>query len=227
MASRVEAMASVAPQVTVSSVSGSTVIPYQSAYFRAMASRRCLAPHVMAYWLMSAAMARAAASFRIWGAGKLGNPCARLIASCCAARRVIPRMTDSVKECVRRAVCMGPNDNLLDGLQLAGSIGSVRNASDPPGRSAASAPGPRRRRAGPRAHHVRQGSRGAAAPCRLLRVAGAAGGPEPGRVQSHGGQRPLDRGALDPRYRVRSDVRVPRESVELVALGRRAARAVT
>src|SRR5512143_1865702 len=125
MASRAEAIASVAPQVTVVSVSGSTVMPYQSAYFRATASRRCLAPHVMAYWLMSAAMARAAASFRTWGAGKLGNPCARLIASCWAASRVIARMTDSVKECVRRAVCMGPNDNLLDGLQLAGSIGSV------------------------------------------------------------------------------------------------------
>src|SRR5512143_3603025 len=169
MASRAEAIASVAPQVTVISVSGSTVMPYQSAYFRATASRRCLAPHVMAYWLMSAAMARAAASFRTWGAGKLGNPCARLIASYCAASRVIPRMTDSVKECVRRAVCMGPNDNLLDGLQLAGSIGSVHHASDPPVLPAASAPGPRRRRAGPRAHHLRQGTSGAAAPCGVLR----------------------------------------------------------
>ena len=46
-------MASVAPQVTVTSVSGSTVRPYQSAYLWARASRSRLAPQVMAYWLMS------------------------------------------------------------------------------------------------------------------------------------------------------------------------------
>src|SRR2546426_9308752 len=39
MASRAEAIASVAPQVTVISASGSTVMPYHSAYFRASASR--------------------------------------------------------------------------------------------------------------------------------------------------------------------------------------------
>src|SRR2546425_3700051 len=100
------AIASVAPQVTVSSVSGSTVMPYQSAYFRASASRRRLAPQVIAYWLMSARIARAAASLMTSGAGKLGKPWARLMAPCSLATRVIPRMTDSVKPWVRREVCM-------------------------------------------------------------------------------------------------------------------------
>src|SRR5256885_487775 len=48
-----------------------------------------------------------AASFRTSGAGKLGNPWARLIAPCSLASRVMPRITDSVKPCVRCAVCMG------------------------------------------------------------------------------------------------------------------------
>jgi hypothetical protein len=38
------------------------------------------------------------------GAGKLGNPCARLRELCSRARRVIPRITDSRKPWVRRAV---------------------------------------------------------------------------------------------------------------------------
>jgi len=38
IASSAEAIASVAPHVTVISASGSTVMPYQSAYFRASAS---------------------------------------------------------------------------------------------------------------------------------------------------------------------------------------------
>src|SRR5437667_1628553 len=100
------AIASVAPQVTVSSVSGSTVMPYQSAYLRASASRSRLAPQVMAYWLMSARIAREAASLMTSGAGKLGKPCARLMAPCSLATRVIQRMTDSVKPWVRREVCM-------------------------------------------------------------------------------------------------------------------------
>src|SRR6185436_11172686 len=56
---------------------------------------------------MSPAMARAAASFNRSGAGKLGNPWARLRESCSRARRVIPRMTDSRKPWVRRAVVNG------------------------------------------------------------------------------------------------------------------------
>src|SRR5688500_19823520 len=58
----------------------------------------------MAYWLMSERIARIAASFRSSGAGKLGNPWARLRESCSRASRVMPRITDSRKPWVRRAV---------------------------------------------------------------------------------------------------------------------------
>src|SRR5207245_5880229 len=109
MASSADAIASVAPHVTVISVSGFTVMPYQSAYLRVSASRSRLAPQVIAYWFTSSAMARAAASFRISGAGKFGNPCARLMAACSLASRVMPRMTDSVKPWVRVAVWIGTN----------------------------------------------------------------------------------------------------------------------
>src|ERR1051325_11703756 len=70
----VAAIASVAPQVTVSSASGFTSIPYHSRYFRATASRSRLAPQVMAYWLMSARMAAAAASLSTAGGGESGHP---------------------------------------------------------------------------------------------------------------------------------------------------------
>jgi hypothetical protein len=90
----------------VTSVSGSAARPYQSAYFRATASRSRFAPQVMAYWFRSARTARAAASLSTSGQGKLGKPCARLMAPWALASRVIPRMTDSVKPWVRRAVCM-------------------------------------------------------------------------------------------------------------------------
>ena len=50
-------MPSVAPQQTVISRSGSTSRPYRRRYLAAMASRNGFAPQVMAYWLMSAAMA--------------------------------------------------------------------------------------------------------------------------------------------------------------------------
>src|ERR1051325_1847602 len=103
------AIASVAPHVTVISVSGFTVMPYQSAYLRASASRSRLAPQVMAYWFTSSAMARAAACFKTSGAAKFGNPCARLMAACSLASRVMPRITDSVNPWVRRAVCMERN----------------------------------------------------------------------------------------------------------------------
>src|SRR5579872_3169629 len=45
-------------------------------------------------------MARLAASFISVGAGKSGKPCARLTAPLRSARRVISRMTDSVKSLV-------------------------------------------------------------------------------------------------------------------------------
>ena len=70
----VATIASVEPQVTVISVSGFTVMPYHSAYLRASASRSRREPQVMAYWFMSSAMARAAASLRRSGRGKIGEP---------------------------------------------------------------------------------------------------------------------------------------------------------
>src|SRR5438309_11276028 len=75
-------------------------------------------------------MAARAASLTSAGAGKSGNPCARLTASYCRARRVISRMTDSVKysafsESIWRAVLA-----ILSGVGLASAglvIMSFRN----------------------------------------------------------------------------------------------------
>src|SRR5687768_3282567 len=100
----VAAIASVAPQHTVISRSGSTVIPYQFRYFSAIASLSAGLPHVIAYWLMSPLIAAHAASFIGSGIGKSGNPCARLIAPYWFATRVISRITDSVKVLARLAV---------------------------------------------------------------------------------------------------------------------------
>src|SRR5204863_4403900 len=63
---------------------------------RATASRSGRAPHVTAYWLMSALMAAHAASLITSGAGKSGKPCDRLTPPCRSLSRVISRMTDSV-----------------------------------------------------------------------------------------------------------------------------------
>src|SRR5437660_11182414 len=101
IARSVEIIASVDPQVTVSMVSGSTSIAYSSRYERASASRSDFEPHVIAYWLMSASIARLAASLTWVGAGKLGKPCARLMPPCSAHRRGISRMTDAVEPSVR------------------------------------------------------------------------------------------------------------------------------
>src|SRR2546427_3654062 len=101
MASSAAAIASVAPHVTVTSVSGSTLMPYHSPYFATRASRSRFAPQVMAYWFTSSWIARAAASFNTSGAAKLGNPWARLMAACSFASRVMPRITDLVKPWVR------------------------------------------------------------------------------------------------------------------------------
>lgn len=62
---------------------------------------------MIAYWLMSARIAAAAAYVKTWGAPKLGKPGAGLIASYSLARLVIARMTDSVKPSVRTAVLIG------------------------------------------------------------------------------------------------------------------------
>src|SRR3989442_10904394 len=98
-ASAVESTASVTPQQTVISVSGSMAIPRKCLVLSAIASRIGLAPQVVAYWLKSARMASTAASLSSAGAAKSGNPWARLRQfSPCRARhiRVISRITDSV-----------------------------------------------------------------------------------------------------------------------------------
>src|SRR5690348_6558275 len=94
-------IASVAPHDTVISVSASTARPHDADCLSAIALRSCGAPHVVAYWLKPSRNARAAASRMRESGSKSGNPCAKLTARCgpCRARfrRVISRMTDSVK----------------------------------------------------------------------------------------------------------------------------------
>src|SRR6266566_6960341 len=128
MPSSADTMASVAPQVTVTCVIGSMAMWYQSSYFAANAFRSRAAPQVMAYWLTSSRIARAAASFRTSGQGKLGKPCERLMAPCSLASRVIPRITDSVKPCVRRAVRvrMTAKDTALTSLPAGGQFAASR-----------------------------------------------------------------------------------------------------
>src|SRR3982074_542807 len=81
-------------------------MPYHRLYFSAIAMRSAELPHVTAYWLMLPWIAAQAASFIGSGIGKSGNPWARVTASCWFAMRVLSRMTDSVKGCVRRAASM-------------------------------------------------------------------------------------------------------------------------
>src|SRR5215510_4347256 len=90
-------MASVAPQQTVTCSSASVGMPLYDVVRCAIARRRAGAPQVTAYWLMSASMARLAASLSGSGAGKSGKPWARLRAPSRVQTRDISRMTDSVK----------------------------------------------------------------------------------------------------------------------------------
>src|ERR1700730_17406689 len=92
----VDIIASVDPQQTVTCSSATIGRPYRRVNSRATASRSGRAPHVTAYWLMSALMAAQAASLIAAGAGKSGNPCDRLTPPYISLRRVISRMTDSV-----------------------------------------------------------------------------------------------------------------------------------
>src|SRR5688500_1659316 len=116
-------IASVAPQVTVISRSGS--ISPQPGNCRgvvsAMASRSGLEPQVIAYWLRSASTASAMACLSSGGQAKSGKPWARLTAPCATARRFMSRMTDSVK---RSALA-----EILD-ARIAGRIGSDQAARD-------------------------------------------------------------------------------------------------
>ena len=79
-ASIVAIIASVDPQVTTTSRSGSMSNPRLHFVFAAMASRNRFAPQVIAYWLTSALMASQAARLMSSGAGKSGKPCERLTA---------------------------------------------------------------------------------------------------------------------------------------------------
>src|SRR5579863_3068117 len=118
-----EIIASVEPQQTVISRSGSTVVPLVRENLSATALRRDFAPQVMAYWLMSAAMASCAARLISAGAGKSGKPCERFTALCCNARRVISRMTDSVNCAAFQESC-----GLVAGAGC-GFTGFIRRAS--------------------------------------------------------------------------------------------------
>src|ERR1700687_5629853 len=120
MASKVAIMASVDPQQTTISFSGSTSIPCHSFICRAIALRRFFAPQVMAYWFTSAAMASCAARLISAGAEKSGKPCARLTASYCIACRVISRITDSVKcSTLSERKCLGWAETWVMGSSLA------------------------------------------------------------------------------------------------------------
>src|SRR4030095_13447616 len=121
-ARKTDAMASVAPQVTVISVSVLTAKLYHFRYFSAIASRSDGDPHVIAYWLTSPWIAAAAAFFIGSGMGKSGKPWARLIAPCWCASRVISRMTLSVNVAVR-SEGIGAN-RLRDGRWEMGDLRS-------------------------------------------------------------------------------------------------------
>src|SRR5579885_3908366 len=82
-----------------------------------MALRSDREPQVIAYWLMSRAIASAAASLSTAGAGKSGNPCARLMAPCCMASRVISRITDSVNLSMRRLRNRGRRTVVVEGTR--------------------------------------------------------------------------------------------------------------
>ena len=93
-------IASVAPHVTVTWVSGS-ISPNPGKWrgvVAAIASRNGFDPHVIAYWLMSASTASATARLSSGGQAKSGKPCARLTAPWATATRFISRMTDSVND---------------------------------------------------------------------------------------------------------------------------------
>ena len=66
-------MHSVAPQHTVTSVSGSYSSPVKRRVFATSASRRRFAPQVIAYWLTSAASAARGRFLERSGAGKSGK----------------------------------------------------------------------------------------------------------------------------------------------------------
>src|SRR6516162_4091350 len=77
-ASNVAAMASVAPTVTRTSVSGSSSIPYQARWCAATARRSSGMPALGGYWLLPRRIASAATSFSSSGPSVSGKPWPRL-----------------------------------------------------------------------------------------------------------------------------------------------------
>ena len=94
-------MASVLPQVTTISLSGSMARPMAFPCFSATASRKFCAPKVMEYWCGPSLAARASASVISLGGSKSGNPWDRLTAPYRLLIRVIRRITESVKVATR------------------------------------------------------------------------------------------------------------------------------
>src|SRR5580700_1469624 len=122
-------MASVDPQHTTISFSGSTSIPCHTSICRAIAFRRLFAPQVMAYCFTPAAIASRAARLISAGAEKSGIPCARLTALCCIACRVISRITDSVKcSTLSERKCLGGAETWA--IESKASTGKAHSGAD-------------------------------------------------------------------------------------------------
>uniref|UniRef100_A0A7C9DH77 Uncharacterized protein n=1 Tax=Opuntia streptacantha TaxID=393608 RepID=A0A7C9DH77_OPUST len=86
---RVAAVASVQPEVTVTSLSGSTESPVSFLNLSATAELRSGTPQPRAYWFFPSVMAWIAAAFTKSGPSEFGFPGARLIAPCLIASRFI------------------------------------------------------------------------------------------------------------------------------------------
>src|ERR1700730_7470219 len=114
-------IASVAPHDTVTSLSASTSRPQAADCLSATAVRSCEAPQVVAYWLKPSRSALAAASTMRGSVAKSGKPCAKLTALSgpfsSRLRRVISRMTDSVKLCALRDKRPDPSVTRVGALQ--------------------------------------------------------------------------------------------------------------
>ncbi len=93
-------MASVLPQVTRTSVSGSMSMPMKCVCFFARASLKLGAPHVTAYWCGPSRATSARRSVSSFGGSKSGNPWDRLIAPHSLEMRVMRLITESVNPAV-------------------------------------------------------------------------------------------------------------------------------
>src|SRR4051794_9637219 len=102
--SRAAAIASVAPNVTCTPVSGSTSIPYQRDWWAAIASRSTGTPASGEYWLCPARIAACAASSSSAGPSSSGNPWPRLTAPVRSASADISVKIVVPKEAIRVAV---------------------------------------------------------------------------------------------------------------------------